>query len=122
MTDAKLKKIAVDFRKGLLGNKSSELMCAAVCMPLQAVLSLYGVETTYKEIDFGWINHVWLRLPDGRILDPTADQFNIEGSVRMPKVYLGEVPDIYQRWMDETAAKAKKRHVPRKGLVRLSRT
>ena len=40
-------------------------------------------------------DHVWLKLEDGRILDPTADQFtNMDGSA-MPAVFLGKKPDWY---------------------------
>ena len=39
----------------------------------------------------GW-DHCWLRLADGRIIDPTADQFG-NG---MPKVYIGTLPAGYK--------------------------
>lgn len=85
MTDAELIEVATDFRAGLLGGRPSTDMCFAVSAPLQGLLSaLYGVETVLEEVDFGDTNHVWLRLADGRILDPTADQFG-----KAP-VYLGE--------------------------------
>jgi hypothetical protein len=81
-------------RKGILGKRSSRMMCMAVSAPLQGLLAaLYGVETELETVDFPESNHVWLRLPDGRILDATADQFGLE------PVYLGEVPEIYRRWM-----------------------
>jgi hypothetical protein len=65
-----------------------------------------GVETELVEADFGWTNHCWLALPDGRILDPTADQFVGHGAT-LPPVYLGPLPVIYQRWI--TAAETQRR-------------
>lgn len=85
MTDAQLIRIARQFRRGILGTRASTRMCMAVNAPLQGFLAaLYGVETTLEEVDFGHINHVWLRLSDGRILDATADQFGLAA------IYLGE--------------------------------
>lgn len=72
-------------------------MCFAVCGPLQPLLSLAGVETELVEAwfkrEYGEQNHYWLKLPDGRILDPTADQFGL------PAVYLGPIPEDYRRAM-----------------------
>lgn len=70
-------------------------MCFAVCAPLQAWLEAGGVESNLITADFPQMNHVWLELSDGRILDPTADQFGLE------PVYLGALPAVYARWMDE---------------------
>jgi hypothetical protein len=64
-------------------------MCFAVSAALQGYLSSCGVETELVEADFGHTNHFWLRLPDGRILDPTADQFGLS------PVYLGKLPTKY---------------------------
>lgn len=58
-------------------------MCAVVCYPLQGYLGFLGVGTELVEVMLQYSNHFFLRMPDGRVLDPTADQF--EG----PKVYLG---------------------------------
>ena len=85
MTDAELIEVARDLRAGILGKRASAGMCMVVSAPLQGLLSaIYGVETTLETLDFGIINHVWLRLADGRVLDATADQFD-----RAP-IYLGE--------------------------------
>lgn len=95
MTDKQLIRVARDFRDGILGGRSSHLMCFAIAAPLQGFLSaVYGVESTLEEIDFGDMNHVWLRLSDNRILDPTADQFS-----GMPPVYLGDIPEPYRSKM-----------------------
>lgn len=90
MSDRKLKRLAAQFRDGILAGRSSEFMCFAVCAPLQAFLAALGLETQLVEVRFPEVNHVWLRLPDGRILDPTADQFGLE------PVYLGRIPFAYE--------------------------
>jgi hypothetical protein len=59
------------------------MMCAVVSYSLQGYLSFLGVTTELGEVDLKFSNHVFLKLPDGRILDATADQFG------GPKVYLG---------------------------------
>jgi len=88
-TDATLKRIARQFRKGLLGSRPSDLTCAMVCIPLQGYLSACGLNTELMEsypLRGDIANHVWLRLPDGRVLDPTADQFGPQ----YPPVYIGD--------------------------------
>lgn len=98
MKDSMLRQTALSFRNGLLGKRDSGMMCMAVCYPLQGFLSMLGVETKIEELDFGKTNHVILRLQDGRILDPTADQFS-GPTIKLPKVYVGPMPEIYQRWI-----------------------
>jgi hypothetical protein len=93
MTDAEIVEFAREFRDGVLGGGSSRLMCFAICAPLETLLGLSGVECELVEADFGYINHVWLKLPNGDILDPTADQFGFE------PVYLGPLPWQYERLM-----------------------
>lgn len=79
-------------------------MCFAVCYPLQGWLSFaHQIEAELIELQFPHVNHAVLRLPDGRILDPTADQFNGE-LVKFPKVYLGPMPEIYQMWIEQEQA------------------
>jgi hypothetical protein len=70
----------------------------AVCYPLQGYLSMLGIQTEIVEADFGRVNHVWLQLPSGEIIDPTADQFSGEGC-RFPEVYIGKVPEIFDVWI-----------------------
>ena len=58
---------------------------AALMAPLSTLLEVHGVPNTLVEV---WLkrpprNHVWLRLSDGRALDPSADQFN----AGLPPVY-----------------------------------
>lgn len=94
MTDKKLVKLASDFRKGILGRGKSDWMCFAICAPLVNLLELYGVRATMVEVDLGDMNHFWLKLDDGRALDPTADQFNRYG-LALPPVYLGKPLSIH---------------------------
>ena len=49
-----------------------------------------------KDIGKDIFNHYWLKLPDGRILDPTASQFKTPEGEEMPKMYLGEKPKWYK--------------------------
>lgn len=84
MITADLKQICGRFRDGILGDRESGMMGAAVCYPLQAYLSFLGQPTELQEVDLGRTNHVFLTLPSGRVLDPTADQFG-----NHPKVYVG---------------------------------
>lgn len=97
-----LKQIVTSFRKGILNGRSSELMCMAVCLPLQGYLSMLGYNTKLVEADFespyGSVNHVWLEMDDETIIDPTADQFSGKW-MKLPKVYIGKIPEVYKRWM-----------------------
>ena len=104
MEDKDLLKIAHGFRKGLLQNLRSKEMCFAVCAPLQGLLSaIYKLDTELVEGTLTHMNgqlaerwqHYWLKLPDGRILAPTADQFKDPNGDPMPAVYLGEKPYWY---------------------------
>ena len=89
MTDEELVEFVTEFRDGILNGRPSKWMCFMVCAPLASLLRLSGVTVEVVESDLGECNHVWLRLPDGRALDPTADQFNEYGFAPMPPVYLG---------------------------------
>jgi hypothetical protein len=104
MNSRELKSVARGIRSGILGKRSSVDMCMVVSAPLQGMLSaVYGVACELEEVWFdetpqGTTNHVFLRLPDGRILDATADQFGLE------PVYLGPMPTQYQAWIEEAQA------------------
>ncbi|KQT59997.1 hypothetical protein ASG52_19930 [Methylobacterium sp. Leaf456] len=95
MDDKQLVWFASEFREGILDGGSPRMMCWAVSAPLEALLRMYGVETELAESDLGECNHFFLRLPDGRVLDPTADQFNYVRSEAMPPVYLGPPVDLH---------------------------
>lgn len=89
-----------EFRGGILGDSPSALMCRAICLPLQGYLSFaMDIKTTLGEgaiwNDDCEIFHTWLVLPDGSIIDPTADQFTAPDGKRMPPVYIGERPKWY---------------------------
>jgi hypothetical protein len=89
VTDAELIDFASELRDGILEGRPSNMACAMVCWPLGSLLSMYGVECEYVETDLGDLNHIWLKLKDGRALDPTLDQFNYLFAEQFPKVYLG---------------------------------
>lgn len=89
MTDDELIEFAADFRDEILDGRPSSWMCAMVCWPLAGVLRFNGVECECVESDLGHCNHIWIRLADGRALDPTADQFNHFNDCDFPAVYLG---------------------------------
>jgi len=95
MTDDDLLAFAAEFREGILDGRSSWMMCFAVSAPLATLLRLHGVDVELVEGDLGEFNHVWLRLSDGRVLDPTADQFNDFGFPPLPPVYLGPPTGIH---------------------------
>lgn len=93
MTDAELIEFASEFRDGILDGTPSAMACAMVCEPLVTLLNMSGVQCSIAKTDairtsYGSCNHVWIALADGRVLDPTADQFNDEG-LDLPPVYLG---------------------------------
>lgn len=91
MTDPELIEFATEFRDGILDGRPSDFMCAMVCWPLSTLLGMNGVENIAVESDLGHMNHFWLKLADGRALDPTADQFNaLFPDLKLPPVYLGE--------------------------------
>lgn len=96
MKDNDLLEIATQFRTGLLGDRSSAMMCAAVSWPLAALLQgVYQTDCECVEADLGDCNHIWIRLADGRALDPTADQFNHLFGYNYPPVYLGPPTAIH---------------------------
>ena len=101
MSDEDLIKFAAEFRSGILGRKKKSLnMCFAICAPLGPLLSLNGVANKIVEGEIqrpsGFnSNHFWLTLEDGRVLDPTADQFAFLG-FDFPPVYLGPPLQIHQ--------------------------
>lgn len=98
MTDNSLIEFARGFRKGVLGGRGPSGMCAAICYPLESLLAQQGIVVTvvHGEVGEDGDGHVWLELPDGRILDPTADQFDdLAPDGFMPDIYLGTKPDYY---------------------------
>ena len=91
-----LRRFVVDFRKGVLDGSPSVDMCAAVSWPLQSLLWIsFGIEAAYVEGRVAGHEHCWLRLPDGTIVDGTADQFLRPDGTAMPSVYIGSRPKWY---------------------------
>lgn len=95
-----LRRFAMEFREGILDGQPSAFMCGAVCLPLASLLGTmgYGVKVIVGPVSHEncFCYHTWLELDDGRILDPTADQFGRPNGRRMPKVYLGPLPSWYR--------------------------
>lgn len=109
MKDRELITFVREFRDGLLGKHTSDRRCGMVCWPLVTLLNMENVECDLEEgtvrvVHDGEnfrINHIWIRLRDGRILDPTADQFNRFFLERKyPPVYLGP-PRIIHKYIDK---------------------
>ena len=99
MTDKELLRFVTSFRFGMLGHKKGSKYCYMVCLPLVSLLKYEGVDVELIEGDVCyyryWIGHYWLRLKDGRIIDPTAEQFETDKRP-MPRVYLGKKPRWYR--------------------------
>lgn len=99
MTGTQLLSYVRTYRYGMLGRKRGSKYCYMVCYPLQSLLSLEGVETELIEGEVCyyryWIGHFWLRMTDGKIIDPTAEQFATE-TRKMPRVYIGPKPRWYR--------------------------
>jgi hypothetical protein len=93
MSDAELIEFASEFRWGVLNGRSSQDMCFAICWPLDGFLRFHRVKCELVEGETERGNHFWLALPDGRVLDPTADQFKGLG---LPPVYLGQPLSIHR--------------------------
>jgi hypothetical protein len=93
VSPATIRAVAASFRHGILGKRPARDMCFAVCAPLQSYLSLCGVETRLVEGNFGATNHFWLELPDGTVIDPTADQFP---ELNLPATYVGPRPAAHE--------------------------
>lgn len=84
-----LKRIAASFRSGVLGGRVSDMMCRVVCLPLCGYLNALGIECEVITGEFLGADHSWIALPDGRIIDPTLDQFS-GNVVKLPRVYVGQ--------------------------------
>lgn len=87
---------AQDFRESVLQGCSSQWMCVALSAPLHAAFRARGTASELVVTDLGECEHVFLRLADGQVLDPTADQFNWCSRQKLPGVYLGAPALIHE--------------------------
>lgn len=95
MKDKELLKYVKEFTKGITESNSVG-KCYMVVAPLSTLLDMSGVE---NEIEKGIViykgeeyEHFWIKLKDGRILDPTSDQFK---KLNLKCPYLGKMPTRY---------------------------
>jgi hypothetical protein len=105
MTDKEIAKIARGFTKGLLGKADTTNKCFIVCNPLRAYLSYCGIkcELTEGEIHYQkcvW-HHYWITLSDGKIIDPTADQFYKPEGGKLKNLYVKPKPGYYIKYTKE---------------------
>ena len=108
MSDADLIAAALQMRNSVLDafatDGDSTGFCFMVSAPLAGWLSYSGIDCCEKTVDFGFANHCFVELPDGRILDATADQFNhLLRKNKLPAIYLGKIPSIYSKWIRAVA-------------------
>lgn len=97
-SDRELIRIARSARERITLGGPSSGYCAVVCVPLATYLTRRGLPAEEVVGAVGEWQHSWIALGDGRILDPTADQFNRhDGASRMPPIYLGARPAHYER-------------------------
>lgn len=93
MDDKELIKAVKGFVKGILCGAPTTDKCFMVCAPLQAYLSACGIESTLTEGELnGIFHHFWITLADGRIIDPTANQFGLLN------IYVRKQPSYYRRY------------------------
>lgn len=99
MNEQEIKEFALEFREGLLGNKSSHLMCWVVTQHLSFLLKEIGINNeivrfdidsnrSVEPLDCEVIEHYCIKIGE-KILDPTADQFGLD------KVFFGHKPIWY---------------------------
>lgn len=86
---------AREFRDGIVGNEPSERMCFMVCAPLHGYLRFVGEDVDLIQGTVSGVEHYWLRLKNGDVLDPTADQFTTTDQP-MPEIYIGKQPKWYR--------------------------
>ena len=99
-TDAELIDVCRDFRHGMIGEGTpGDGFCAMVSWPLAAYLrACCGINADCVQTDLKdhptaqCYEHVWIRLADGRVLDPTFDQFCSEEPV---DIYLGAATEFH---------------------------
>jgi hypothetical protein len=90
-----LRKIVTEFRKGILDGSEPHRKCFMVCTPLVSYLNLCQIHCKLVRGSVGDHEHVWLELPEGEIIDPTASQFKTPEGTEMPEVFIGAKPEWY---------------------------
>ncbi len=96
--ETSLRQMVAGFSNGIIGRGKSTGMCFMVCVALQGYLEFagYPCRLIKGEID-GEVEHYWLELPDGKIIDPTTDQFNYRfKNKRLSRPYIGARPRWYK--------------------------
>lgn len=105
MTDKQIIKAAQGFTRGLLGKKPTKDQCFKVCAPLHTYLKLCGIPCELTEGEIAYENHqwhhYWVTLSDGRIIDPTADQFIKPNGERLKNIWVEAEPFYYMEYEDE---------------------
>ena len=100
IADAEIVRIAKGFTKGILNGKSTVDMCYMVCSPLVSYLCFCGIECTLTEGELqDSYHHFWITLSDGRIIDPTADQFGLLN------IWVRKQPSYYKVLTEEPKSK-----------------
>lgn len=100
MSDNEIKDFALNFRKGVLSDRNGFSMCWVVVQPLSLLLNEIGVKNNIvcfdidanncvNKLDCDLIEHFCIEI-NGKILDPTADQFK-----GMETVFFGNRPIWY---------------------------
>ena len=99
MDNNEIFRISKEFTAGFLGHRTSAGHCSSVCSALHAYLAFEEINVSLTcgelEHDNEIYEHWWLTLPDGTIIDPTADQFNALFNTNYERVYFGVKPDHY---------------------------
>jgi len=99
MKEQEIKQFALEYREGLLGDKSSHSMCWVVTQPLSLLLKEIGIDNqivcydidssrSVEPLDCEVVEHYCIKI-GRKILDPTADQFGLD------KVFFGSRPIWY---------------------------
>ena len=114
-----LQQVVSDYCSEIMPKQSSDDMCYIMCISLQAILELMGHSCFINQGSFSLsadyvnniadierrtllqsqdntVNHYWMELEDGTLIDPTADQLaRLYGLPELPVHYVGDKPDWY---------------------------
>ena len=80
-----------EFRQAVLEKDPSDEMCMALSSNLLALLHSKGAAGSLEISELEEIDHIFIKLPDGQILDVSADQFGSQ----YQDVYMGPALDIH---------------------------